>query len=709
MTGAKSDPRLGTQVWLEKHDSPQRIAALVDAAAEVGFGQLRIFLMWPWIQEHSAGEWDFRIFDAVFDAAARRGLVIKATLTANSGPWWLGTPSLLHSHTLTLDESWFPAAAEYVARCVDRYAEHPALGQWILWNEPNNPLQRGHSGIVRSAGSREAWTELLLRRYGGRIEAVNSRWRTGYATFDEVPFPEDVTHPAQSDSVWRSFAPLIDEYHLRAELLEGELKRVATIVRSRDKTTPLCINPNQTLLNHAEHGYRLKELASTVDVLGASFHAPWSFAFAKPDDHTALIVAGLSLLANTPGGHGAEVTEVQTGNTCYAGKNPLGVGPAEIAATYLAPLLAGAQSVTGWCFNTREQDFEAGEWGLLDDADTIGDRALAVSKVRDVLDSLDGYIGTWTAGGSDAILLTSEDSQAVQLALAESSVNFLGRASDAAAQGSALLAVELNRIGVRCSMAPVSALDRMDGLTKLIIVSHMAAWDSSFAERLLALAHAGATVLVDGISGEFDLDARLHRPWPGGLAERTGLRSAGLHTSRNGDRQYLVQLFGHPLSTVTNVRSDLVITDGAWHDDTALTYGTDSRPVLWERTWGEGRLMYCTAALSTSALNKDDPRSVAAYVLSRAAERIHPEVRPLSPATFVLSVRGATGSAVGVFAPSSQQRNGAPFTVTVPAGTYVDVWSGARRKVGPDGVLCLDTTDGIALLVRQPLAPGDQP
>ncbi len=256
-------------------------------------------------------------------------------------------------------------------------------------------------------------------------------------------------------------------------------------------------------------------------------------------------------------------------------------------------------------------------------------------------------------------------------------------------------------------MMPVSALDRIDDLTRLVIVSHMAAWDPSFAERLLTLAHSGATVLVDGTSGEFDLDARLHRPWPGGLAERTGLRSAGLHTSRNGDREYLVRLFGHPLSTVTNVRSDPVITDGAWHGDTALTYGTDSRPVLWERTWGEGRLIYCTADLSTSALNKDDSRSVAAYVLSRAAERIHPEVRPLSPATIALSVRGATGSAIGVFAPTAEQRNGAPFAVKLPAGSYVDLWSGGHHKVGPDEVLCLNTTDGIALLILVPSAPVD--
>ena len=33
----------------------------------------------------------FEPFDAAFEAAERHGLGIKATLTANSGPWHIGT------------------------------------------------------------------------------------------------------------------------------------------------------------------------------------------------------------------------------------------------------------------------------------------------------------------------------------------------------------------------------------------------------------------------------------------------------------------------------------------------------------------------------------------------------------------------------------------------------------------------------------------
>ena len=54
---------------------------------------------------------------------------------------------------------------------------------------------------------------------------------------------------------------MLDDYELRAQLLEDELTEIAAIVRKHDPRTPLCINPNQTLNNHAQYGYRLERLA----------------------------------------------------------------------------------------------------------------------------------------------------------------------------------------------------------------------------------------------------------------------------------------------------------------------------------------------------------------------------------------------------------------------------------------------------------------
>lgn len=699
MTPDGVDPRLGIQLWCERTDDTARVDELVDRAAELGFGQLRIFLMWPWIQADSKEQWDWRLWDDVFAAAERNGMTIKATLTANSGPWWLGTPSVLHSHTLTLDESWIEPQRAYVREAVQRYAGHAALGQWILWNEPNYPHAAHDADASRPVGARQAWTALLRERYAD-IGALNTRWRSGYATVDDVPFLEDLVHPAHRDAHWHSWMPVLDDATLRARLLENELRSLAQAVRAIDPVTPLCINPNQTFNNHAQYATRLDEMATIVDTLGASFHAPWSFAeFAEIDDHASLVVAGLRLLQSTPGSHRVEVTEAQTGNTFYAGVNPLGVGAPEIAATYLAPLLAGADSVTGWCFNTRKPDFESGEWGLLNDDDSISDRARSVPRVRDALAALDEHIGTWAPEPPQATVAISERSQAMQFALALNTDTPWSTRAAAAVQGSALTVVELGRLGVTATLAQLDSPALQ--ASRLIVALHMASWDRSDVEVLLAAAEGGATVLIDGTSGQFDADLSLHRPWPGHWATETGLRSRGLETSIIGKQPYQVRLHGRPLGTVTGTRS-AIDTNDTWSAVLDLTYAHDSEPLLWERPWGAGRLLYSTASLATTLLEPGSPREVVSSILALAAQRatMPAGATPLSPATTVLRVRGELGEGWGVFAPPTIRRSGEPVVLALEPGRYLDLWSGAVFTVSANGLCRLDAAEGIALLVH---------
>ncbi|MDQ0923883.1 hypothetical protein QF038_002391 [Pseudarthrobacter sp. W1I19] len=691
--------QLGTQIWLERDSSKEETRTLVARAAEVGFGQLRIFLIWPWIQGESPDRWNFDLFDDVFDAAAGHGITIKATLTANSGPWWLGTGSVLHSQTMTLDSAFRGHMEAYIAACVKRYAEHPALGQWILWNEPMNPPENPWGDTLVTDEARVLWPEVLREQYGDDIGLLNKRWRTGYAAFDEVPLPDDVMHPAHRKNTWRSYGPILSDYVLRSRTIENELAWVAKQVRAHDSKTPLCANPCQSLYNHAEAGYNLQNIAKTVDVLGATFHAPWSFGFAQRDTHTPLVIAGTTLLQNVPGKHGVEVTEAQTGNTHYAGHTPLGVSHSQIAATYLAPLLAGAQSVTGWCFNTRAQDFEAGEWGLLDDDDQIGDRARAVTRVAKCLERLETAAGDWTAAAPRAVVLTSEQSQAVEFAFSQMGVGSFNRGADAAPQAAALLTAELLRSGIQAGMMPISGLDDETG-ADVIIASHLAAWSTDFGKQLLGLAHDGATVVVDGLSGQFDLDAKLHRPWPGGMAGTVGARSRGLETAHDGTTKYPAQLFGQAVGYFAGVRDELEFTDDLWTPLEEPLFAKDGKPVAWERPWGAGRLILVAASLANTILDADAGRSGVNAILRHATSSISRPCRPLSAHTTLLTINGENGPAWGVFAPATSDRQGRQVQLQLPPGRYLDIWAEAEHTVGPDGLLKLQAPDGIALITE---------
>lgn len=694
-------PRLGAQLWLEQDADAQRVEFLVGQAARAGLDLLRIFLMWPWM-EPSPGEWVFEPYDAAFEAAERHGLGIKATLTANSGPWHIGTPSVLHSTTLTLDPAQRSAMRRYVETCVRRYGGQPALQQWIIWNEPLNVVSPpGERAVHRTSEHLCAWHELLKERYGD-IALLNRRWRTGYRDFAEVAFPEELPHPSHRGSVWESHAPWLDEWRLRARTLRAELAWVADLVRDIDADTPLCANPPDTLANHASVGYDLTDLAGVADVLGASFHAPWQLTFAPREAHVPLLVAGTSLLATAATGRSVELTEFQSGNTYYAGRVPLGMRQSEICASFLAPLLGGAASATGWSLNTRARDFEAGDWGLLDDADQLSYRCDGVRRVRGVLEQLDQHVGAWESPPPQALVLVSEVSQAVQMVTAFAMTPLPGRQMNDAIHGSALLAVELLRLGLPTAMAPAGTLlGRQGAEPDLIVVSHMTAWDGDLADEMVRRVRAGAVLLLDGTSGHKDTDAGVHHPWPGALAGQLGLRAEGLYTDPGG---FAVTSFGASVGRFPLVICEYEFRDAEWSAVEQFRLPDHgSRPCVWTRTLGAGRVVLVSGPLGPAVLHCEGSQSLARQLLSYSMPR-RPPTRPLSPGTMVLPVHGEHLDAAGIFAPPATDRLGQPLRVALPPGSYLDLWTGADRAVGCTGEISLDAADGIAVLVGPGLA-----
>lgn len=695
-------PRLGAQLWLEQDADPERVDFLVGQAAAAGLDLLRVFLMWPWM-EPSPGEWVYDPFDAAFEAATRHGVGIKATLTANSGPWHIGTPSVLHSTTLTLDSTQRPAMRRYVEHCVRRYCESPALRQWVIWNEPLNNVAPPRTGMAHRTGEhRRAWHLLLQERYGD-IGQLNRRWRTGYRDFSAVDFPEDLPHPAHRGSVWESYAPWLDDWRLRVRCLHEELGWVAAAVSGIDPRTPLCVNPPDTLANHCSVGYDLPDLATVTDVLGASFHAPWQLTFAPREAHLPLVVAGISLLASASDGRSVELTEFQTGNTYYAGRVPLGMRQSDVCSFFLAPLLAGAASATGWSLNTRQQDFEAGDWGLLDDVDQLGYRSEGVRRVRAALELLDEHLGSWQPAEPQAVVLTSEISQAVQLVTAFPMPAIPGRQPNDAIHGSALLTAELLRLGIPAAMAPAATLGARRGRKPdLLVVSHMTVWDTPFVDELERRVRAGAVLLLDGTSGHKTPDAALHRPWPGGLPDRLGLRATGLFTDPGG---FPVTSYGAPVGRFPLVICQYEFSDRAWSPVEHLRLpGHEHAPCVWTRTLGQGRVVLAAGPLGPAVLHDRDSQALARQLLSESL-RTHPPTRPLSPLTMVLPVHGDRSDAAGVFAPPATERGGQALRLALPPGSYLDIWSGAEVTVGSAGEVALDAADGIAVLVGRDLAP----
>ena len=693
--------RLGAQLWLESDVSSTTVENLVALAAESGLDLLRVFLMWPWI-EPEPGVWDFRIFDEAFAAAERHRIGIKATLTANSGPWHIGTPSALHSHTLLLDPGHRPAVERYVEQCVQRYARHPALEQWVIWNEPFNASLGPPAVPSRAPDERRAWTALLERRYGGDIGALNRRWRTGYAEFNEAGFPEEIPHPLHKAIAWLSYGPWLDEYRHRSEWLRTQLTWIADLVRMHDAHTPTCINPPSVFRNHAAAGYDFPALATVVDVLGASFHPPWNFGFAPAPRHASMMASATSFLRGIPGARRVEVTETQLGNVFYASPNPTHVTPAEVASYLLAPIFAGAESVTGWSLNTRRQDFEAGDWGLLDDDDHPSDRSRAVARVSACLVDLETSIGPWEPHPPRALVLCSGDSQAVQMldkrvSSPSEAADIPGRREDDAIHGVFQLAASLLAAGIPTAPWLIEAISAPpptpDGL---IVVSHLVAYSEEDGLRLLDLVEDGATLLIDGTTGHKTPDASLHRPWPGVLATALGFRSFGLITRQEG---FPVSLHGATVGRLVLAVSDLGFTDAAWIPWSDVRVGDRAAPLIWQRSFGRGTILVFAGALGPSLVEDPGLESLLRYIVAQATPYLLEPVRPLGTDAFALRVEGTKGVAVGVFGRDEAERLGQPIPMKLAPGRYRDIWNGGVLDVPSLGETVIATPDGLAVLV----------
>lgn len=683
---------LGCQLWIEPDDSPERVDDLVAAAAESGLGWLRIFLMWPWI-EREPDVWDFGVFDSAFRSSARHDIRIKATLTANSGPWHIGTPSMLHSHTGFLRPDQREPMERYVRACVERYREHPALGQWILWNEPT-------SGHERTEESLAHWHRWLPLHVGGDIDTLNRRWLTGYGAFPEIPFPEDIPHEAHRGLVWNSYGPWLAEWRARAAWLVEELEWVRDLVRELDPETDTCVNPTAVLKNQAESGTDLDGIGRVVDVIGATYHPAWGFTFADRSQFPALMAAGVRLQSSLPSVRQVEVTEVQSGNTLNSSHRPCDVGTGEIARFYLSGLAAGASSVTGWCLNVRSHDFEAGDWGLLDDMDRPSERSRMLRQVHDRLAVALERTGAWSTAAPRAWIGMDPRSQAIEWIEASGRAQVPGRLANDGAHGAALLAVALMQAGVSTTLTPLDNLPETAPDGGLIVLSHVAAWDSAMAERMLSFVDSGGALLLDATCGRKNLDSTLHRPWPGGLAERIGLRVTGLQTRPAGYDVSLHGLFaGRWLLTRINAEFD---PDSGWHAWPEPRFSADGQPGVWERPYGRGRIVVARGLLGPSLVHAPESMPATMHVLRRCLPAPTGWIRPVGshPSTVVIPVGVEKGELAAVFAPDPIDRDGKPVRLQLPSGTYLDLWTGDSIQVAVDGEVALPATDGIALMWR---------
>jgi len=684
----------GCQLWLEPDDTPERIDALVAQAAAAGLGMLRIFITWPWM-ERSPGVFDFVIHDAAFDAAQRHGLGIKATLMCNAAPWHVGTPGVLQAFTGFLDEAHRAAASRYIATSVQRWRAHPALRQWLLWNEPQG------SGKDHFDSNLPNWRAFLKQRYAGDLAALNERWLTGYATFDVVPWPEHIANPEQRSGVYGPNRAQVDEMDWRAQRVAEQVAWVAAEVRRHDQRTELGHNPIFIIEHKAGGGTDLRALAAPIQRIGASAHPTFWAPQQRRLDYAGLIAASVRALAAQVAPLPIELTEVSCGGTVHAGNRPSGVRPWELAGWFLGALAAGAGSVTGWTLNARQQDSETGEFALLDQCDGPSPRSRALARLASVWRAAQPHSGAWSGAPAHVHLVLDRRAQAVELLDSQSGSDRVGRGMNDSSRGQGLLAQRCLELGLLADCHAISDLPECPlHAGGVVIASHVVAWEEPELTRLLAYAQAGGTLVIDALCGRKNFHGRLQRPWPLG-ADRLGLRCSDLDASVD---DHALTLLGRDAGRAALVRSEVVLDPAAsWQSWSNLTFSDDGSPALYERSYGAGRIVYARFPIGPTLLRDPAQDQVIRWIIDRLTAGIARPLRPVcgTRGCIALPIACARGELVAVIAPDQRSRGGGVLRLSSPLSGWQDMWSG-QRVVQSGEDFQLEAPEGLALLWREP-------
>lgn len=704
--------RLGAQLWVERDDDADRIDRLLAAMKEDGLELARVFLLWVYVEERP-DKWRWELYDSVFDAAARHGIGIKATLCANSGPAHVGFPLQLHTHTSFLETSDREAAARYIEKCVARYRDHAALDQWVLWNEPFIELPGPRSGLFNAF-----FREYCRKKFSGDIGKLNRAFLTDYKAFDEIPDFRDIPHPAHSwQSGWVAYPFAIALRHAMADWLTAQVQWIADRVRAIDATTPLCVNPVTIHCNHASGGTKLGEMAAVVDVLGASFHAPWHWAEYDPASYPGLVSQGLKRITSTKA-RAVEITEMPFGAQGYCSRRPMRLPPATLAQTILAGFASGAGSTTGWAYNCRRQNFEAGDWSLCNEDDTPSERNAMIRKIRCVLDTLGDEIGPWEPRAPTVLALNSfeasviEDIDGSAVDRSKGKVDpDAGLTANDAYPGAAFLAIEAQKRGLAASVAELrDFLDRPEAFTEVetVFACQLTAIEENDMQGLLAWAERGGRLVVDAMTGRKNTDAELHVPWPTGF-QALGLKVQGIQPDLAG---WAVVESGLAAGRWSGVRSTISCTDGAWRTFTNLRFEQDGSPLALRRSWGKGQVVFVRGQFAAT-MKKLACQEQTAPGVARLCDEIF--LKPDPPAivprhgprgVIVIPVHGENADAWFVLAPPADDRSGVPLHLGC-AGVWKDFWGGGvLRAVNAE--VTLTAEDGVAILVPVPPDQSDR-
>jgi beta-galactosidase len=490
-------PLLGAQIWIEPGQTPDDIDGWFQTLAASGMPVARLFMMWNYL-EPAPGRWDFALYDAAFASAERHHVRIVATLTAHHGPPHRGYPYRSQGARIVDTAERLVEAQEYIAQVVERYRKSPALDTWLLMNEPGQPATPDPLAVSEFRG----W----LRTKYGTVERLNSAWLTAFPAFDAISYDE-----RWAEGGWTWPSAFVDWHTFWRAHMTAHLAWVANEIRRHDPVHPTHVNPHALVDNLSTMSNDPPSWRGFLGSLGASIHPGWHFGLLGRDQ----FALGVSYVCDLVHGAAAPkpfwVTELQGGNNLYSATRPLNPTPADIAQWTWTAIGAGADRVVYWLLNARRQGGEAAEWSLLDFQQRPSERLREASKVAAALRAHEGFFAGARPIAPRVTVVLSLETMTLQDNYKWTDLP--GRSRQAHLLAALAVYQTLLELGVPTGVRLAHDYDwRASSVApRIAILPHVTAISAEQAASVEAFVRNGNTLLVTGLTGLFDPEARA---WP---------------------------------------------------------------------------------------------------------------------------------------------------------------------------------------------------